>query len=222
MPGARCRARADQNKRYRGPGQNSGAEETMMILQRRLCQSALKACGWKGTAQARENWRRIDQDLPGVFKRRDTPRAHLQGPTESKGGREVRRRSPASMACTCPLLHRGERYLLDGPAPGGCIPAPRNPRRMSMIATRGGAGGGRQREDPALPDREGLASGAAGKNGRDAERRARGTGSRLALAEQFPRGQADPGHRQERRRTLTRRGTLMRARSTSCGLCTPS
>ena len=59
----------------------------------------------------------------------------------------------------------------------------------------------------ALPGREGLTSGAAEKNGRGAERRARETGSRLALAEQLPRGQADLGHHRERRHTLTRRGT---------------
>jgi hypothetical protein len=106
-----------------------------------------------------------------------------------------------------PPLHRGERYLRAGPVPGGCIPAPRSPRRMNMIAIRGGAGGGRRREGPAPPGREGLTSSTAEKNGRGAERRARETGSRLALAEQFPRGQADLGHRQERRHTLTRRGT---------------
>ncbi len=207
MPRARCRARADPRKRHRRLGRNSGAEETMTILQRRLCQSALRAYGWKGTARAREDRRRIGPDLPEVFKRKDTPQAHLQGPTESKGGREARMRSPASVVCTCPTLRRGERYLLAGPVPGGCIPAPQSPQRMNMIAIRGGAGGGRKREDLALPDREGLTSGTAGKNGRGAERGARETGSRQALAEQSPRGQADPGHRRERRHTLTRRGT---------------
>jgi hypothetical protein len=150
-----------------------------------------------------------EEDRPrpsrGVQEGRHT--THLQGPTESRGGREARRKSPAFVVCTRPPLRLGERYLRDGPAPGGCIPALRNPRRMSMIAIRGGAGGGRQREDPALPDREGLANGTAGKNGRGAERKAQGTESHLALAEQFPRGQADPGHRRERRRTPTRRGT---------------
>jgi len=57
------------------------------------------------------------------------------------------------------------------------------------------------------PGREGLMSGTAKKNGRGVERIARETGSHLALAEQFPRGQADLGHRRERRRTRTRRGT---------------
>jgi hypothetical protein len=106
-----------------------------------------------------------------------------------------------------PPLHRGERCLRAGPVPGGCIPAPRSPRRMNMTAIRGGARGGRRREDPALPDREGLTSGTAEKNGRGAEGIARETGSRTALAEQFPQGQADLGHRRERRHTLTRRGT---------------
>ncbi len=82
---------------------------------------------------------------------------------------------------------------------------------MNMIAIRGGAGGGagggRRREDPALPGREGLMSGTAEKNGGGEERRARETGSRLALAGQFSQGQADIGHHQERRPTLTRRGT---------------
>jgi hypothetical protein len=55
-----------------------------------------------------------------------------------------------------------------------------------MIATLGGAGGGRQREDPALPDREGLVNGTAEKNGRGAERRAQETESHLALVGQFP------------------------------------
>ncbi len=111
--------------------------------------------------------------------------------TPAGSDREQRRkgipmRSPASVACTRPPLRRGERYPLDGPVPGGCTLAPRNPRRMSMIAIRGGVGGGRQREDPALPDREGLTSGTAGKNGRDTEKTARGTGRHLALAEQSP------------------------------------
>ena len=76
-----------------------------------------------------------------------------------------------------------------------------------MIATREGAGEGKPREDPVLPDREGLMNGTAGKNGRGAERRAPGTESHLALVGQCPRGQADPGHHQEKRRTLTRKGT---------------
>jgi hypothetical protein len=75
-----------------------------------------------------------------------------------------------------------------------------------MIAIQGGAGGGRRREDPALPGQEGLTSDTAEKNGRGAEGRARETGSRLVLAGQFPRGQADLGHYRERRHTLTRKG----------------
>ncbi len=178
MPGARCHAKAGQRKRYRRPGQNSGAEETMTTLQRKSYRSALRACGWRGTARVRENWRRIGQDLLGVSRREDTPEAHLQGPTESRGGREARRKSPASVARICPPLRRGERHLLDGPVPGGCILAPRSSRRMSMIAIRGGAGGGRLKEDPALPGREGPMNGTAGTSGRGAEKRAQRTESR--------------------------------------------
>ncbi len=93
-----------------------------------------------------------------------------------------RKKSPASVVCTCPPPRRGERYLLDGPVPGGCILAPRSPRRMSMTATQGGAGGGRLKEDPALPDREGLMNGTAETSGRGAERRAQRTESRPVSA----------------------------------------
>ena len=184
-PGARSRERAGRERRHRKPGQNSEVEEMMATLQRRPCRSALKACGWKGTTQAQENRRKTDPDLPGASRRRDTPRAHPQDLTESRGGREARRRSQASVVCTCPLLHCGEKCLPGSPAPGGCIPAPRNPRRMSMIATREGAGGGKLREDPVPPDQEGLMNGAAGIG---AERRAQGTESHLAPAGPFPRG----------------------------------
>jgi hypothetical protein len=105
-----------------------------------------------------------------------------------------------------PPLHRGEKYLPDGLAPGGCIPVPWNPRRTRMRATREGAGGGKLGEDPALPDREGPMNGTAGTGGRGAERRAQKTESNPAPAEQPHRGQADPGHHRERRRTPTRRG----------------
>ncbi len=101
-PGARCRARADQEKRHRRQGQNSGAEKTMATLQRRPCRSALRAYGWRGTARAQEDRRRIDQGLPGAFRRKGTPRVRLRALTESRGGKEARRRSPASVACTCP------------------------------------------------------------------------------------------------------------------------
>jgi hypothetical protein len=97
-----------------------------------------------------------------------------------------RKRSLASVARICPPLYREERYLLEGPVPGECIPAPRSPPRMNMIAIRGGTGGGRRRGDPALPGREGPMSGTAGKNGKGAEKGAQETGSRMALAEQFP------------------------------------
>jgi hypothetical protein len=68
-----------------------------------------------------------------------------EGPEEISGIR----------GCTCPLLHREERCLPDGPALGGCIPAPRNPQRTSMTATLRGIGGGKLKGDPALPDRKG-------------------------------------------------------------------
>ncbi len=49
-------------------------------------------------------------------------------------------------------------------------------------------------------------NGTAGTNGRGAEKRAQRTESHPAPAGQPPRGQADPGHHRERKRTPTRRG----------------
>jgi hypothetical protein len=207
MPGARCHAKAGQDKGYRRPGQSSGVEETMVTLQRRPCRSALRAYGWRGTVRAQVGRKRRGLDLPGVYKRKDTPRVHRQALTESRDGKGARKRSPASGAHTCLPLRRGERYLLDGPVPGGCTLAPQSPRRTSMTATRGGAGGGRLKEDPALPNRGGLMNGTAETSGRGAERRAQRTESRPVSAGQPPRGRADPGHHRERRRTLIGRGT---------------
>ncbi len=98
-----------------------------------------------------------------------------------------RKRSPEGIsgirgAHLPPPLHHGGRYLLEGPVPGECIPAPRSPRRMNMTAIQGGVGGGRWKEDPVLPGREDWMSDTAEKVGRDAGRRARETGSRLVLA----------------------------------------
>jgi hypothetical protein len=181
-PGARYRERAGRERRHRKPGQNSEVEEMMATLQRRPCRSALRAYGWRGTAWAQEGRKRRGLDLPGVYKKKDTPRVHRRALTESKGGKGVRKRSPASGVHTCLPLHRGERCLLEGPVPGECTPAPRSPRRMSMTATRGGVGGGRRKEGPALLGQEDRMSGMVEKSGRDAGRRARETGSRLVLA----------------------------------------
>ncbi len=67
-------------------------------------------------------------------------------------------------------------------------------------------------------------SGTAGKNGRGAERGARETGSRPALAEQSPRGQADLSHRQEKAYTDSQRdmneGTINVLRSMHAKLMT--
>jgi hypothetical protein len=107
--------------------------------------------------------------------------------TPAGSGREQRRKgSPEEISgirgAHLPPLHRGERYLLEGPVPGECTPAPRSPRRMNMIAIQGGAGGGKRKEDPALPGQEGLMSDTAEKSGGGTGRRAQETGSRLVPA----------------------------------------
>ncbi len=123
-----------------------------------------------------------------------------EGPEEISGIR----------ARTCPPLHREEKCLPGDPVAGGCILALRNPPKTSMTATRRGIGGGKPKEDPAPPGREGQMRGMVGTSGtgwRGAERRARKTGSRPAPAGQPLRGQADPGHHRGRKGILTRRGT---------------
>ena len=101
-----------------------------------------------------------------------------------------RKRSPEGISgirdAHLPPLYCGGRYLLEGPVPGECIPAPRNPRRMNMTVIQGGVGGGRQKEDPILPGRGNWMSDTTEKSGRDAGRRVRETGSRLVLADWLP------------------------------------
>jgi hypothetical protein len=62
----------------------------------------LRAYGWRGTARVQEDRRRIDLNLPGAFRRKGMPQVHRRALTESRGGKRARKRSPASVACTCP------------------------------------------------------------------------------------------------------------------------
>ena len=67
--------------------------------------------------------------------------------------------------------------------------------------------GGKLKEDPVLPDREGLMNGTAGTNGRGVGKRVQRTGSHPAPAGQPLLDRADPGRHRGRKRTPIRRGT---------------
>jgi hypothetical protein len=56
------------------PGQNSGAVEMSASPRRRPCRSGLRACGWRGTAQAREDRKKRDQGPLGASRRKGPPR----------------------------------------------------------------------------------------------------------------------------------------------------
>ncbi len=128
------------------------------------------------------------------------------------------KKSQASEALASPHRRRGERCPLDDPAPGGCIPAPRSRPTTNTTATTRQAGGGEPRAGQPLPSQGSRTSGGAGTSGTgrsDAERTVPRKGSLSALAGQPQRDQGAPGRPRGRRDTWTRRGTGMRAQSTS-------
>ncbi len=69
MPGARCHEKAGRERKSRRLGQSSGA--TGMRSNPR---SVLKACGWRGTAQAQEDRKKRDLGPLGASRRKGPPR----------------------------------------------------------------------------------------------------------------------------------------------------
>ena len=147
-PGARCQGKEDRRRKSQRPGQSSGIAGMRASPWRRLCRSVLRACGWKGTAQVREDRRKRDRDHLGASRRKGPPRERRWVPIGSRGGKGARRESRIFGTRIRPLQCQEGRHLREGPVPGECTPVSQNLRRMNMTAIRGEVGGGRWREDP--------------------------------------------------------------------------
>ncbi len=205
-PGVMYPEKAGQGRGSRKPERSSEVIGMRRNLWKRHYRSALRTCGWKGTAQVRRDRGRRDRDHLEVSKRKGRPQVHLWALIGSKGGRGARKGSLASGTCSSPPWYRGGRRPRGGPAPGGCIPVPRSPQMTSTTAVQEEVGGGERREGPVPLGQGSRTRDIIERSGAGAGRRARMTGNLLACTGQFPRGQAGRGHHQRKRPTQARKG----------------
>ena len=206
-PGVMYPEKAGQGRGSRRPERNSEVIGMRRNLWIRHYRSALRTCDWKGTAQVRRDRGRRDRGHLEASRRKGLPQVRLWALIGSKGGRGARRGSLASGTYTSPPWYQGGRRPRGGPAQGGCIPVPRNPRMMSTTAVQEEVEGGEWKEDPVPLGQGSWTRDIIGRSGTGAGRRARETENLLACTGQFPRGQAGQGHHQEKRLTRTRKGT---------------
>ena len=205
-PGVMCPEKAGQGRGSRRPERSSEVIGMRRNLWKRHYRSALRTCGWKGTAQVRRDRGRRDQDHLGVSKRKGRPQVRLWALIGSKGGRGARKGSLASGTCARPPRRQEERRPRGDPVPEECIPVPRSPRMMSTTAVQEGVGGGEWKEGPTHLGQGSWTRDIIEKSGTGAGRRARGTENLLAFTGRFSRDRVGQGHHRERRHIRIRKG----------------
>ena len=145
-PGVMYPEKAGQGRGSRRPERSSEVIGMRRNLWKRHYRSALRTCGWRGTAQVRRDRGRRDRDHLEVSKRKGPPQVRLWALIGSKGGRRARKGSLASGKCARPPWYRGGKHPQGGPVPGECILVPRSPQMKSTTAVQGEVGGEKGRK----------------------------------------------------------------------------